>query len=330
MSATARSCVRALAAAAATIVVGLALVDDAPAATSKPTGPLTADKTAYVSFSASPFPYRGIIPDKNIPFLDVATFAQTGHTAPRAGGAIYWEKPTYSDRRSLIYLPRGFDIKKPAVIVVFFHGNEVILSRDVAGRQQVPAQLAASGLNAVLLAPQFAVDALDSSAGTFWTPGVFSRYLDEAAGDLASLYGDAATRATFAKMPLVLVAYSGGYDPAAFAVTVGGVTKRVKGVVLLDAPYDYEDKFAAFVAQNRSAFFFSAYTASAQTNNARLEQLLTARRVPFTIGPPAKLTPGVVAFLPTDPDLAHNNFVTDAWVRDPLAWTLTRIPGYPR
>jgi hypothetical protein len=198
------------------------------------------------------------------------------------------------------------------------------------GRQQVPAQLAASGLNAVLLAPQFAVDALDSSAGTFWTPGVFSRYLDEAAADLASLYGDAATRATFAKMPLVLVAYSGGYDPAAFAVTVGGVAKRVKGVVLLDAPYDYEDKFAAFVAQNRTAFFFSAYTASAQTNNARLEQLLTARRVPFSIGAPAKLAPGVVVFLPTDPDLEHNNFVTDAWVPDPLAWTLARIPGYAR
>jgi hypothetical protein len=327
VSATARSLPTAITLA---IAVGLSAAGAASAAVTKPVGPLSADKIAYVSFNASPFPYRGIIPDKQIPFLDVGTFFQAGHTAPRAGGTVYWENTTYSDRRSLIYFPRGFDLKKPAVIVVFFHGNQTILSRDVVGRQQVPAQLAASGLNAVLLAPQFAVDALDSSAGTFWSSGVFSRYLDEAATDLASVYGDPSARAAFARMPVVFVAYSGGYDPAAYALRVGGVAKRVKGVILLDAPYDDEDKFADFAAQNRSAFLFSAYTASAGANNTRLQQLLTARRVSFSIGPPSKLGPGVVAFLATDPELQHTNFVTDAWVPDPIAWSLSRIPGYPR
>ena len=65
-------------------------------------------------------------------------------------------------------------------MVVFFHGNEATLERDVRNRQAVPRQITESGLNAVLVAPQFAVNALDSSAGRFWEPGVFAQFLREA------------------------------------------------------------------------------------------------------------------------------------------------------
>ena len=43
------------------------------------------------------------------------------------------------------------------------------------GRQHVTQQLAASGINAVLAAPQFAFDILDSSPGNFWRDGYFPR-----------------------------------------------------------------------------------------------------------------------------------------------------------
>jgi len=42
----------------------------------------------------------------------------------------------------------------------------------------------------VLVAPQFAFDAADSSAGKFWEPDGFKHFLDETAKKLASLYGD--------------------------------------------------------------------------------------------------------------------------------------------
>ncbi len=291
---------------------------------------LTSDRMAYVRFQSSPFPYRGIIPDKGIPFLDVNTFFQSGHTAPRAG-IVYPENPTYSDRRSLVYFPRGFDLRKPAAIVVYFHGNNTVLERDVVARQGVPRQLAASGINAALVAPQFALDALDSSAGSFWTPGAFSRYLDEAAANLAAVFGDSSKKATFQRLPVILVAYSGGYDGAAFAISVGGSNRRIAGIILLDSPYDYESRFADFITQQRSsAFLFSAYAASAAGNNALLQRQLTARRVPFTVGEPSRLVPGTVAFLAADPTLNHDNFVTQAWVNDPLAWALARIPAYRR
>ena len=77
----------------------------------------------------------------------------------------------FGDPRVLLHIPPGFDANKPSVMIVFFHGHGATLSRDVRDRQQVPAQISASGVNAVLVAPQFAVDAADSSPGKFGDPG---------------------------------------------------------------------------------------------------------------------------------------------------------------
>ena len=81
-----------------------------------------------------------------------------------------------------MHVPENFDVRKPGVIVVFFHGNGATLERDVRDRQRVPQQISESGVNAVLLAPQLAVDAADSSAGKFWQPGGLKRFVAESAG----------------------------------------------------------------------------------------------------------------------------------------------------
>src|SRR5262245_34067390 len=206
---------------------------------------MPAAKTQLVPFDVSPFPYRGMIPEKDKPFLDVQEGERQGHTSPRAG--VYWENTTYSDRRVLLHIPRGFDPRRPAVMVVYLHGNLARLERDVRGRQQVPRQVSESGLNAVLVAPQFAVDALDSSAGRFWEPGVFARFVREAGDKLTRLSGDERMREVFAGIPVVIAAYSGGYHPAAWALEVGGANDRLLGVLLLDALYADEEKFAKWI-----------------------------------------------------------------------------------
>jgi hypothetical protein len=71
------------------------------------------------------------------------------------------------------------------VIVVFFHGHGATLERDVRDRQLLPAQISESGANAVLVAPQLAYDAADSSAGKFWERGGLKRFMAEATGHLA-------------------------------------------------------------------------------------------------------------------------------------------------
>ena len=120
----------------------------------------------------------------------------------------------------LLAAPETFNPSQPGVIVVFFHGNQATLSRDVIARQQIVRQLSDSGLNAVLVAPQLALDAPDSSAGKFWSPGGFSAFLNEAEGKLGEFYP--AARGAFRRMPVVIVAYSGGYLPAAYSLAVGG------------------------------------------------------------------------------------------------------------
>jgi hypothetical protein len=267
-------------------------------------------------------------PEKDIPFLDVVQGHRRGHTSPRAG--IYWEDRTYGDKSVLIAFPKGFTLARPAVIVVFFHGNGATLRRDVVDRQQIAAQVAESGLNAVLVAPQFAHDALDSSAGSFWTPGVFRQFLDEASGKLAEAYGEPKKREAFARLPVVLVAYSGGYNPAAYVLHVGGADKRIAGIVLFDAVYAEEEKFAGFLERYRKAFFFSTWSKSAAPGNANIRRLLDAGRVPYATRMPKALTPGSIIFFAADPETVHDDFMTSAWVADPLAAVLAMIPGYPR
>src|SRR5208337_3075499 len=148
----------------------------------------------------------------------------------------------------------------------FFHGNMATLQRDVVARQQIVRQLAESGLNGVLVAPQLALDAPDSSAGKFWSPGGFAAFLNEAEGKLGEFYPGA--RNAFRRMPVVIVAYSGGYLPAVYSLTVGGEGGRVRGVVLLDALYGEKDKFVRWAeGPGRSAFFVSAYSTSSRDGN---------------------------------------------------------------
>ena len=223
-------------------------------------------------------------------------------------------------------MPKGFDPAKPAVIVVFFHGNGATLQRDVVGRQRVVAQVEASGLNAVLVAPQFASNAQDSSAGNFWTPGYFAKFMAEAAQSMARL--TSAKAAKFDAMAVVLVAYSGGYNPAASILRNGDIGGRLLGVVLLDAVFDEADIFASWIAQHRQSFFVSSYGKSSASGNAEIRQLLAGQGIAASPDPPRRLEAGTIALLASD--AAHDTFVTRAFVGNPLQWLLARLHGFPR
>src|SRR5205085_2860177 len=139
---------------------------------------------------------------------------------------VYWEDTTYSDRRVLLHIPRGFNAALPAVMILYLHGNFASLADVVHRVQQVPRQVSESGLNAVLVAPQLAVNAADSSAGRFYDAGEFRRFVEEAAVRLARLHGDQRARAAIESLPVVIFAYSGGYAPAAWAPHHGGLGGR--------------------------------------------------------------------------------------------------------
>jgi hypothetical protein len=290
--------------------------------------PLRRARTKFVEFASAPFPYEGLIPNTSKPFLNVVEDGKRGRRGPR--GHIYWEQDTYSDRRVLMSIPEGFDVRRPGVMIVFFHGHGATLESDVYARQRVPAQISKSGVNAVLIAPQFAVNAADSSAGRFWQPGAFAQFLDEAAEQLTRLHGDPRSVRTFASIPVVLVAYSGGYLATAWCVQRGGVDKRLLGVILLDALYGELGKFADWITNDRSSFFVSAHTHLTSGQNLRLQRMLAQREVAFSTSLDDHLEPGYVSFVSTGTLADHKDFVTRAWVDDPLSDLLKRLRGYSR
>lgn len=289
---------------------------------------LRQSKTTLVAFNTAPFPYHGKIARTDQTFINVVDNGRRGHRTPF--NRVYWEDETYSDPRVLLHIPRHFDVKKPGVIVLFFHGHGAMLERDVLRRQQVPRQISESGVNAVLIAPQLAVDARDSSPGKFWEHGGVKRFLGEASQQLAKLYNDPWSEAAFAKMPIVIVAYSGGYVPAAWAVSNGGLGKRLQGVVLLDALYGEFDKFTNWITTQRSGFFVSAYANSTRSRNENFGKLLADLNLPVAKRLGKSLGPGSVVFVATDEDTAHRDFVTKAWANDPIKDVLQRMSASDR
>jgi hypothetical protein len=290
--------------------------------------PLRAARSELVEFNiAPPFPYTGKAPSGK-PFLDVTDEeGRRGHRTSRGG--VLWEDVSFSDRRALMFIPKGFDARRPGLIVVFLHGHRATIDRDVRDRQRVADQIALSNVNAVLVAPQFAVDASDSSAGRFWESYGFASFLGEAGAHLARLHGDWRTRKTFATLPVVVVAYSGGYVPAAWALHKGGTSNRVIGVLMLDALYGEAYKYADWIERHPNAFFVSSYTSSSARGNEALRTLLAEREIAASGSLPARLNGGVV-FLPTGSGVSHESFVTQAWAETPIKDVLERIAGYAR
>ena len=96
-------------------------------------------RTKLVGLQSAAFPYLGNNPRTDQPFLNVSENGRRGHRGPN--GRVYWQDETYNDNRVLVHIPKGFDVRKPGVIVVFFHGNGATLERDVRDRQLVPQRI---------------------------------------------------------------------------------------------------------------------------------------------------------------------------------------------
>jgi hypothetical protein len=286
----------------------------------QPTGE---EVTTLVSMKSSAFPYYGNNPASDAPFLNMSSGSRKGHRS--YGGRVYWQDQTYNDSRVLVHIPESFDAQKPGVIVVFFHGNGATLERDVRDRQLVPQQITDSGVNAVLLAPQMAVDAADSSAGKFWQPGGFKRFMDESVGNLAKLYGDPASARAFEKMPIVIVGYSGGFLPTAWSLEVGGISDRVRGVILLDAVYGELDKFASWIETHRNGFFVSSYTQYTAPRDRELMSMLRGKGISVREDMDGPLRPGSVVFVKTGEGITHRDYVTKAWTKNPIEQVLVKM-----
>lgn len=285
-----------------------------------------AGQTELAVFDHSPFPFNGSRPSSDEPFFNVREQGWLGHRT--SSGRVYWAHQTYRERRSLLHIPEGFDPDKPSVLVLFFHGHRASLERDVRDRYLVAQQITASGMNAVVVAPHFAIEANDSSIGRFWETGFMRLYLEEAAQKLAQMISRADKRLVFERMPIIIVGYSGGFEAAGQALAHSGIRDRIRGVVLLDAAYGRFDGFSQWMRTTPQGFFLSAYTSSTARGNRLLMAMVSEAGQGLRTQMPAQLLPGARVFISAP--VSHENYVTEAWAPYPLADLLRRLPDLPR
>ena len=197
------------------------------------------------------------------------------------------DAPNASAPTVLVFVPRHH---RPAAngsvsFIVHFHGHNTTAERAIAAHQ-LREQLDESKQNAILVVPQLAVMAPDSSAGRLEAPGTFNRML----GDVLALLDTRAARRELGTSAtpdaagigrVVVSAHSGGYHSAATVLKTGGTA--IQEVYLFDALYAEADVFKDWVIKGRGkpmgqrhklVSYFTAGTTEANTVAlfAQLEQ----------------------------------------------------------
>jgi len=245
----------------------------------------------------APFPYSGPDGDDDRNFFD-GFDSMTGHRYHTTGnGTRYTESEHYSDNQVFFHIPAQFDPHSDFSYVVYFHGHMSEIASEVA-EDKILDQVDQANKNVILIAPQFAKNARDSSAGKFYHSGGFKNFMREAEEVLENRWPKASERpCSFHSAPIVLLGYSGGYKPIAYVLDRGGVNERLDGVLLVDALYGELEKFENWFRQNhRDRFFVSLYTSSTQQYNLKLSQDLQEENLPLKREIPGKIQRGLAYF----------------------------------
>ncbi len=156
----------------------------------------------------------------------------------------------YRDDTVIVFVPAHYRFHEDEGVatLVHMHGHNSTAERAMAAHE-LREQLADSKQNAILVVPQLAVNAADSSCGKLEAPGALARLLEEAVATAAregrSTLGDTAFPSRAGLGTVCLSAHSGGYHAAACCLRAGGVD--VRETYLFDALYAEGDTFRDWV-----------------------------------------------------------------------------------
>jgi hypothetical protein len=162
----------------------------------------------------------------------------------------------YGDDTVIVFVPEHFRYRPEEGVsaLVHFHGHNSTAERALAAHE-LREQLVDSRQNAVLVVPQLAVLAADSSCGRLDSPGGFARLLGDALPAAARegrvTLGDSTFPDRARLGGVCISAHSGGYHAAACSLREGGV--EVRETYLFDALYAESDVFRDWVIARRGA-----------------------------------------------------------------------------
>lgn len=232
----------------------------------------------------------------------------------RANGHVYEGKtypaaPHYSDRTVVIFVPKGFRPGETTDLVFYFHGWRNNVDRTLA-TFRVAEQLAASGVNAVLVLAEGPKDAPDSFGGKLEESGTFANLVADVLATLKE-------RGVVEKPrpgSIVLAGHSGAYRVISFILLRGGLPANVREVYLFDALYGQLEKFAWWVGHSRGRLVV-IHTPGGGTRAQTLDFLddLRAWGVPFAEVPESAVTADLLGknrLVFIESPLAHDDVVS--------------------
>jgi hypothetical protein len=164
----------------------------------------------------------------------------------------------YHDDTVIVFVPAHYRFRgdEGVATLVHFHGHNTTAERALIAHE-LREQLADSKQNALLVVPQLAVMAADSSCGKLESPGGLERLLAEgiatAAREGSLTLGETAFPADASLGTVCLSAHSGGYHAAACSLRAGGVD--VREAYLFDALYTDVDAFLDWTVSRRGEPF---------------------------------------------------------------------------
>lgn len=161
---------------------------------------------------------------------------------------------SYGDDTVIVFVPRRyrFHAEEGVPALVHFHGHNSTAERAIAAHA-LREQLVDSRQNAVLIVPQLARFAADSSCGRLAQPRGLARLLDNAISSTARLGRSSLGESRFPDRAepgrVCLSAHSGGFHAAACSLRTGGVD--ISETYLFDALYAEREVFRDWVLERR-------------------------------------------------------------------------------
>lgn len=232
--------------------------------------------TYSLSLASAPFPYEGPQGDTKIPFFDHHDPKTNERCHTTSEGVCYPEKPYYTDSRVFIHVPQHFQPSKPWTLLFFFHGHHTDWSRDFK-TSPILAQIAESSANIILIAPQFAKDAADSSPGKFYQEGTFNVFLEDVCQNLEKKI----QKSNCTESEILFAGFSGGFKPIAYLLAQKSLSPHLHAVLLLDAFYSEFDKFERWIEKNPEMCWVNVYGESTEKNYQDFFKKLRKKNISF-------------------------------------------------
>lgn len=157
-----------------------------------------------------------------------------------------------------VHLPAGFDAAGPLHLVMYLHGlrgclpvlmGEGSTRCDASSAPQLGWNLGAhhdaAGTNTIFVVPHLYYDKRGGQPGAFGRPGGFRAFLsDLVKGPISTRLGRRFALENVAS--ITLVAHSAGYETTIAILERGEVDSLVRAVVLFDALYAFEERYARY------------------------------------------------------------------------------------